>query len=205
MSIFTTLRSGTFRRRAAQQLALVTIAALTTACGIADVCFNGSEVALGKKDPPRSEGQIPFATLPPATATTAAATSTATGTAAAPKASATTAAAAISGTIGLGYDHPPFMQPWGVGGNSVAFVCGQVAGGPTAIEVGLSGTTGQPGNLVVPVGPDGKFSAPFPIMQYGTLNASVAQAQTASGPRPVTGIAAKPLEVKAGADVACAP
>ncbi|MFA7296772.1 MAG: hypothetical protein WC211_06265 [Dehalococcoidia bacterium] len=200
MSIFTTLRSSTFRRRAAQQLALVTIAALTTACGIADVCFNGSEVALGKKAPPRDD-QIPFATLPPTTAT------------AAPKTSATAAAsgttastpAAISGTLGIGYDHPPFMQPWGVGGNSIAFVCGQVAGGPTAIEVGLSGTTGQPGNLVVPVGPDGKFSAPFPIMQYGTLNASVTQAQTASGPRPVSGIAAKPLEVKAGADVACAP
>ncbi len=202
MSIFSTFRTSTFRRRAAQQLALVAIAALTTACGIADVCFNGSEVALGKKAPPT---ETPFAFLPPPTVA-----ATATGTTAAPKASATAAAGtsaptAISGSIGLGYDHPPFSQPWGVGGNSVAFVCGQVAGGPTALDVSLSGSTGQPGNIVVPVGPDGRFTAPFPITQYGTLNASVTQVQTSSGPRPVSGIASKPLEVKAGADVACAP
>jgi len=197
MSLF----SGMYRR-VAQQFALVAMTLLTAACGISDVCFNGSEVALGKKAPPR-EDHIPFATLPPTTATATAAPKT--GATVAAGGTAAGAPAAISGTIGLGYDHPPFMQPWGVGGNSVAFVCGQVAGGPTALEVALSGTTGQPGNLVVPVGPDGKFSAPFPIMQYGTLNASVSQAQTTSGPRPVTGIAAKPLEVKAGADVACAP
>lgn len=193
MSIFT----STFRRRAVQQFALGAMTLLVTACGVSDVCFNGSEVALGKKPPP-SEQYSTFPTLPPATATIAAT--------AAPKTTATQAAGqAITGSIGLGYDHPPFMQPWGVGGNSVAFVCGSVAGGPTALQVDLSGTTGQPGNLLVPVGPDGKFSAPFPITQYGTLNASASQAQTASGPRPVSGIAAKPLEVKAGADVACAP
>lgn len=198
MSIF----ASTFRRRVVQQLALVALTLLTAACGALDVCTNGSEVALGKKPPP-SEQYPSFPTMPPATAT---ATSTA-----APKTTATATSVAggagqsIGGSIGLGYDHPPFMQPWGVGGNSVAFVCGTVTGGPTAIQVDLSGTTGQPGNLLVPVGSDGKFSAPFPIMQYGNLNASVSQAQTPSGPRPVNGIAAKPLEVKAGADVACTP
>ena len=97
------------------------------------------------------------------------------------------------------------MQAWGVGGNSVAFVCGTVTGGATSLRGDLSGTTGQPANLIVPVGPDGKFNAPFPIFQFGTLNATVSQAQRASGPKHVSGIAAKPLEVKAGADVACTP
>lgn len=201
MSIFSTF-SSTSRRRAGQQLALVAMTVLTTACGISDVCFNGSEVALGKKPPP-SEQQFTLPTQPPATAT-------ATGTTAAPKASgtaaasATSAAAAIGGTIKLGDDHPPFMQPWGVGGNSVAFVCGAVTGGPTALTIEFSGTAGQPPSLIVPVGPDGKFKAPFPIFQFGDLGAKVTQAQTASGPRPVTGIEAPPFKVQA-AEVDCTP
>ena len=119
MSIVT----GTFRRRALQRLALVALTLLTAACGALDVCTNGSEVALGKKAPP---SQNPGFVIPPPPSATATAAATATPAATAP---------AVGGTLGLGYDHPPFMQPWGVGGNSVAFVCGSMTGGPTAIQV----------------------------------------------------------------------
>ena len=54
MSIVT----GTFRRRALQQLALVALTLLTAACGALDVCTNGSEVALGKKESQGTQGLI---------------------------------------------------------------------------------------------------------------------------------------------------
>ena len=113
------------------------------------------------------------------------------------------------GSIGLGFDHPPFGPGNGnLGGASAGIVCGSLtglAGSGFTVTVNLSGGTGAPASVTGPIGGDGKFSIPFAINSYGPMNASIGGIKAAAGAAPQGSVAPASLEVGGGPDVACSP
>ena len=93
-----------------------------------------------------------------------------------------------------------------VGGNSVGIVCGALTGVPggSVVTINRTGGTGAPASVNGPVGSDGTFLVPFPIMSFGPMNATLGSVKTAAG-AALTGSVppAAPLQVAAGPDVAC--
>lgn len=184
-------------------LFIATIAmALLVACGPGGMC---------ESDRDRDERERVEMMRMQAIAKAASPTPTASAAASTPAASATPAAsstpAPFGGKIALGFDHPPFAPAnANVGGNSVGIVCGVLTGVPSGsiITINLTGGTGAPATVNGPVGGDGAFMLPFPITSYGPMNATLGAVKTAAG-AALTGSVppATPLQVAAGADVAC--
>lgn len=112
----------------------------------------------------------------PTAATTAPATSTPTAAPATATASATptgTAAAPANIRAAFGVDHPPFIQPWGVTGNSVGLICFSGAPANGTVTFSIGGATGAPGTVNRAAGADGTGIIPFGISQYGMMNGTV--------------------------------
>ncbi|TAJ16307.1 MAG: hypothetical protein EPO65_13520 [Dehalococcoidia bacterium] len=153
-------------------LVMAVLAGTTVSC----ICQSSEEVL--RTPTPTSKASTAAA---PATSTAspgAAATSGATATASAsPATGASTATAAARQAVRLrgvlGVDHPPFAQNYGVGGNSVGMAC--LSGIPTGgtVTIQINGGTGAPPSILGSGGADGTVIIPFPIQQFGMMNASI--------------------------------
>lgn len=155
----------------------------------APVCNNGKLV---------TSEQVPATPTP--------ATTTPTPTAAI--ATATSTPVPFGGTVGLGYDHPPYAQQYNVtGGNSIALICGKLTNAPAGsmVAITLSGTTGQPPSVTATVGADGAFTMPFPITQFGSLTGAVAGVKTSAGATLTGSVPPVTLQVAGGLDKPCTP
>jgi len=183
---------------------------LLVACGPGQICESDADRIAREQDQMRMLEQLRRNEQALASATAAAtATAAASATAATSAAPNTTAAAAgsYSGTIKLGFDHPPFGPGnANLGGASAGIVCGKVTGAPPGgIIIDVTGGTGAPPSVNGPIGPDGAFILPFPINSYGPMEAKVSGVRTGAGTTLTGSIAPAKLEVGGGDDVACTP
>lgn len=185
----------------------ITVAmALLVACGPGEICENESDKTSRELSQQMMRDAAAKAVASPAATSAATAAATATGTAA-PVATAATVAA-FGGKVALGFDHPPFAAPnANVGGNSVGIVCGNVTGAPggSIITINLTGGTAAPASVKGPIGGDGTFLIPFPIMSFGPLNAAVGGIAGPTGTALTGSIPPASLPVAGGPDVACMP
>lgn len=181
---------------------------LLVACGPGQICESDTDRMAREQDQLRMLEQLRLSQQALSATPTAAASATA-ATSAAPKAPATAAAAGpYSGTIKLGFDHPPFAPGnANLGGASAGIVCGKVTGAPAGgiIFIDVTGGTGAPPSVNGPIGHDGAFILPFPINSYGPMEAKVSGVRTGAGATLSGSIAPAKLEVGGGADVACTP
>ncbi|MGE3856478.1 MAG: hypothetical protein AB7G21_05935 [Dehalococcoidia bacterium] len=116
----------------------------------------------------------------------------------------------FGGTLGLGYDHPPFTAGNdSLGGASAGIVCGSldaaIPWNGFSVTVAVSGGTGAPATVTGPVGGDGSFVIPFPINSYGPMNATVSAVKDGSGKALKGTVPPASLAVGGGPDVACTP
>lgn len=130
-----------------------------------DAGFKSSEEVVGKTTTPNASATASATASTSATAAASATSPTATGTAAAGQ------AVRLRGALGV--DHPPFAQNYGVGGNRVGMAClsGIPSGGTVTLQI--SGGTGAPPSILGGGGADGTVIIPFPIQQFGIMNATI--------------------------------
>lgn len=181
----------TVRNRRGLLFALTMAMALLVACGPGQLCERSED----------REMRLAPTTTPTATATPTAAPATST-----PSASATPAM--FGDSIGLGFDHPPFLAGnAGLGGDSAGIVCGVLTNVPAGsiITITLTGGTGAPPSVNGPVAAGGAFTLPFPITSFGPMNAAVGGIRSAAGATLAGTVPPVSLPVAAGADVPCTP
>ena len=181
--------------------ALTVVMALLVACGPGEICESDSDKSSREYSQQMMREAMAKAAASPAATATATATASATATA-------TAATSPFGGKVALGFDHPPFAAGnANVGGNSVGIVCGNVTGAPggSIITINLTGGTAAPASVRGPIGADGIFLIPFPIMSFGPMNAAVGGIAGPTGTALSGSIPPASLPVAGGPDVACNP